>query len=92
MDLVSIIIFGFFTMGYSFMTGLLNDWKFNLKNHIKKKRYRIPVIMLMFCIAVYFQVQFSDSEVLSINTFIVALLHGVCLSLLIRFTWTKNFD
>jgi len=44
----------------------------------------------MFCVTVYFQAEFSDLEVLSIEAIFNALINGMCISIFTRLVWYKK--
>ena len=90
MTLDKVIIFGVFIVGYSLSMKHFKDIGLKFREIVKSRLLRILLMIAMFCIAVHFQVKFTDSKVLSISAVMYSLIHGLCLSIFTRLIWYKN--
>jgi len=85
-----VIIFGIFIIGYSVSMKYSKGIGLRFREIVKNRLLRILLIIAMFCVAVYFQIKFTDSEVLSVSVVLYSLIHGLCLSMFTRLIWYKN--
>lgn len=90
MTIDQLIIFAVFSLSYGLTLKFFRDRNIVLKEMVVKKRHRVVIILLMFCVTVFFQVKFSESRNLAFHSLMYAFVHGMCLSTLTRFIWGRG--
>ncbi len=90
MTLDKVIIFGIFIIGYSVSMKYFKGIGLRFREIVKNRLLRVLLMIAIFCVAVYFQVKFTDSKVLSVSVVLYSLIHGLCLSVFTRLFWYKN--